>query len=167
MNIFYLDADPAKAAKAHCDKHCVKMILETAQLLSTAHRVLGGNAYANDVGLYKATHKNHPSAVWVRESAANYEWTYKLLTELIGQYGYRYGKTHKTERLVEPLKVLPRNISRDKPFTEPPQCMPDICKREDAVEGYRAYYRIAKHRFAEWRHSNPPDWWPEYLLVSH
>ena len=72
MNIFYLDRDPAKCAAMHCDKHVVKMILEYAQLLSTAHRVLDGDQNADSQGFYKATHKNHPSAVWVRESWAHY-----------------------------------------------------------------------------------------------
>jgi hypothetical protein len=159
MNIFYLDREPLLAARAHCDKHCVKMILETAQLLSTAHRELDGDEYADAHGLYKATHKNHPSAVWVRESAANYRWAHQLLVELCGQYGYRYGKTHKTERLIEPLSTLPLNISTDAAFTEPPQCMPDEYKRSDVVDAYRAYYHGDKAGFAEWRHSNPPVWW--------
>jgi hypothetical protein len=42
MNIFYLDKDPIKAAEYSCDKHVVKMILESAQMLCTAHRVLDG-----------------------------------------------------------------------------------------------------------------------------
>lgn len=60
MNIFRLDNDPISAAIYQCDKHVVKMCLETAQLLSTTHRVLDGEE-ASPV-LYKATHKNHPSA---------------------------------------------------------------------------------------------------------
>jgi len=83
MNIFYLDKDPRICAENHCDKHCVKMILEYAQLLSTAHRVLDGDPNQElpdgrqDV-LYKATHVNHPSAVWVRQNEANYKWLYKM-----------------------------------------------------------------------------------------
>ena len=46
MNIFYLDRDPVIAAQMMCDKHVVKMILESAQMLSTAHRVLDGDEYA-------------------------------------------------------------------------------------------------------------------------
>lgn len=159
MNIFYLDEDPRAAAKAHCDKHCVKMILETAQLLSTAHRELDGDEYADTHSLYKATHKNHPSAIWVRASAANYDWTYRLLVELCGQYSYRYGNTHKTEQLVEPLRTFPVNIPTDVPFTEPPQCMPDGYKRDRTVDAYRAYYHGDKASFAVWRHSMPPAWW--------
>ena len=43
MNLFYLHDNPKDCANMHVDKHCVKMILEYAQLLSTAHRVLDGN----------------------------------------------------------------------------------------------------------------------------
>ena len=42
MNIFYLDREPKTCAEMHCDKHVVKMIIEYAQLLSTAHRLLDG-----------------------------------------------------------------------------------------------------------------------------
>ena len=72
MNIFYLDHDPVIAAQMSCDKHVVKMILESAQMLSTSHRVLDGDEYANEVGLYKLAHKNHPSTIWVRSS--NEHW---------------------------------------------------------------------------------------------
>ena len=82
MNIFYLDEKPMTAARMHCDKHVVKMILESAQMLSTAHRILDGNDYADRRGLYKATHKNHPANIWVRESANNYVWLYNLFTFL-------------------------------------------------------------------------------------
>ena len=60
MNVFFLDYSTEKCAEYHNDKHCVKMILEYAQLLSTAHRVLDGDDSISVV--YKATHKNHPSA---------------------------------------------------------------------------------------------------------
>ena len=49
MNIFYLDTRPKEAAMMHCDKHCVKMILETAQLLSTAHRELDGDCISRPI----------------------------------------------------------------------------------------------------------------------
>ena len=61
-----------------CDKHNVKMILESAQILSTAHRVLDGAEYADKFGLYKVAHKNHPSTVWTRSSHKNYLWHFDL-----------------------------------------------------------------------------------------
>ena len=83
MNIFYLDEDPILAAQMHCDKHVVKMILESAQLLSTAHRLLDGNKLADERGLYKATHINHPSSIWVRKSSENYYWLWNLYDQLL------------------------------------------------------------------------------------
>jgi hypothetical protein len=91
MNIFYLDRDPIEAARLQCDRHVVKMILETAQLLSTAHNELDGGQIA-----YKSTHKNHPSAVWARASAENYYWLQRHLGALGHEYFRRYGRVHKT-----------------------------------------------------------------------
>ena len=91
MNIFYLDRNPEIAAQMMCDKHVVKMILESAQMLSTAHRVLDGDGYANKYGLYKSTHKNHPSAIWARTNGENYVWLWNNFDALRSEYSYRYG----------------------------------------------------------------------------
>lgn len=160
MNIFYLDQNPIRAAAYHCDKHCVKMVLETAQLLSTAHRELDGNEMADRLGLYKSTHKNHPSSVWVRRGWFNYQWTFNLFKQLLKQYTARYGKKHKTGRLLDALATAPANIpsvTTGSPL--PPQCMPDEYKRDDTVQAYRAYYKGAKAGFAKWSKSPAPKWW--------
>lgn len=158
MNIFYLDSDPETCAKWHNDKHTVKMILESHQLLCTAHRVLDGDDYADSFGFYKATHKNHPSAKWVRESVANYRWLHDLLTALHDEYTYRYGKIHKSKRLLEPLLIHPKNIPTDTPFTQPPQAMPYYCKRVDSIEAYRVYYMTEKLHLASWKNRDVPPW---------
>lgn len=174
MNIFFLDKDPVKAAQYHNDKHAVKMILETAQLLSTAHRVLDGIQYIDnssgrrikrwklnyqedEVQLYKATHINHPSAVWVRESIMNYDWTLKLFKELCKEYTHRYGKVHKSESLLKYLSKYPKNIS-NKNFTNPPQAMPDYCKDSDSVTAYRTYYILEKSNMLKYTNRNKPEW---------
>ncbi|WP_347852092.1 pyrimidine dimer DNA glycosylase/endonuclease V, partial [Planktomarina sp.] len=95
MNLFYVHEDPKKAAQSLCDKHVVKMILETAQMLSTAHR-LSDTSQAPFV--YKMTHKNHPSTKWLRSSQIAYKWGLDHLQELFTEYTHRYGKIHKTER---------------------------------------------------------------------
>lgn len=160
MNIFYLDADPILAAQQQCDKHVVKMILETAQLLSTAHRELDGDAYADSVGLYKATHKNHPSAVWVRECVGNYHWAHVHLTALCAEYTRRYDKTHKTQRLLAPLAVMPSAISSKDAITDVPQCMPDDYKCSDSVAAYRDYYQQEKlsQPWAKYAYTEAPAW---------
>lgn len=156
MNIFYLHENPITAARYHCDKHVVKMILETAQLLSTAHHVLDGEDAPE--GIYKKTHVNHPSAVWVRQSKDNYLWALDLFIWLIDEYKYRYHKQHKTSRLVSKLVQWPMNIP-DTGFTPPPQCMPEVFKCDDAVEAYRNYYKGAKANFASWTNTAIPEWW--------
>ncbi len=135
MNIFYLSSDPHEAARLQCDRHVVKMILETAQLLSTAHNELDGEQVA-----YKSTHKNHPSAVWARANRKNYTWLRKHLMALGDEYTRRYGKVHKTIQKHSQSLLWPPNAIPDGGFTDPPQCMPDECKRVDAVQGYQVYY---------------------------
>ena len=158
MNIFYLDTAPDKAAKMHCDKHCIKMILETAQLLSTAHRVLDGDEDADKVGLYKASFQNHPCAVWVRECADNYWWAYYLLVNLCEEYEMRYKRTHSSEKMLDPLRTLPLHMSIEKDFTSPPQCMPEQYKSNDPVRSYRDYYLGEKMYFAKWNYTEEPSW---------
>ena len=174
MNVFFLDRDPQIAAQFHNDKHVVKMILESAQLLSTAHRVLDGNDKGvlpdarNDV-LYKATHRNHPSAVWVRRELDHYRWVHDLLYFLIGEFRYRYGKPHATERLQPFLLDAPHNIPMDGPFImeDPPQCMPDDSKHEDCVTAYRTYYARHKYHIAQWKRRGTPEWWNETVQGIH
>tara|TARA_B100001093_G_scaffold502677_1_gene555990 strand:+ start:3052 stop:3624 length:573 start_codon:yes stop_codon:yes gene_type:complete len=174
MNIFILDESPGCAARQHCDKHVVKMIIEAAQMLSTAHRVLDGTEYQdktrngrrikrwrlneNDDRFYKGVHVNHPCTIWTRQSKQNYEWHYDLFTSLCDEYTYRYGKVHETDRkLRELLKEPPKNIG-DSGFTEWPQCMPDYCKDKNVIEAYRNYYRHEKKDFAVWTTRKTPTW---------
>ena len=99
MNIFYLSPCPKQSAKDQCDKHVVKMILESAQMLCTAHRFLDSSEWADEAGLYKMAHKNHPSSIWVRSSVHNYTWLYVHMVALMNEYTNRYGKHHATEKL--------------------------------------------------------------------
>lgn len=169
MNIFYLDHDPVICAQLHCDKHVVKMILESAQLLSTAHRVLDGDENrklpdAREDILYKATHVNHPSAVWTRSGVEQYRWVHDLLYFLIYEYRVRYKKEHKTERLQPLLLNAPHNINWEAEWTEPPQCMPEDVQQDNTVSAYRDYYAKYKSDIAKWAHStSEPDWWHEAI----
>jgi hypothetical protein len=151
MNLFYLNHDPVEAARMQCDRHVVKMILETAQMLSTAHNELDGDQVA-----YKSTHKNHPSTVWVRGSLQHYVWAVCHLAALGDEYTRRYGKVHKTiaehlTALKRPPRALSANFWRD-----PPQCMYDECKREDTVLAYQVYYNA---KADEWAAKGRPMTW--------
>ena len=147
MNIFILDENPALAAMYHCDKHVNKMILESAQMLST---VVGGP--------YKPTHKHHPCTLWVSESRQNAEWLYRLALHLNGEYRLRYGKTvnHKSWDAIKDIwrsfDVLP-----DRGLTPFAQAMPEEFKNKAAVTAYRDYYHSKP--FVEWKRTTTPDWW--------
>jgi hypothetical protein len=156
MNIFYLDEDVKKCAEYHCDKHCIKMILETAQLLASAHWVSGSSAP------YKLTHKNHPSAVWTRQSLSNYRWLCQLGLALCKEYTHRYEKIHKTQEVITWLINNLPDIE-DIGFIEPPKAMADSYKLETAVASYRNYYQIAKSRFATWKRRPIPDWFNQQV----
>lgn len=175
MNIFYLDNDINKCAEYHTDKHVVKMILEYAQLLSTAHRVIDGNlltAYGEkgrkteiwrlpddrQTTLYKATHINHPSAIWARKSDSNYKWLYQMLASLCTEYTYRYSKVHSTERLLPLLSKVPSKIAVGV-FTEPSVAMPEEYVVEgDSIQSYKNYYVKGKRHLHSWRGRGVPVW---------
>jgi hypothetical protein len=220
MNIFALSSCPTQCAMQMCDKHVVKMVVETAQLLSTAHRILDGHEYTAqretrtyykessddkytevietpekyeeqersqrvlidgdwyqlsisyryvkrwalsdydmDNSLYLASHVNHPCAIWARQSNNNYTWLYCHFMSLCDEYTYRYGKTHKTDTLLNKLLVSsPLNIEIDYLYDRP-QCMPEIYKRKRTDDAYRAYYLGEKNGFAKWTRRSVPFWW--------
>jgi murein L,D-transpeptidase YafK len=152
MNIFYLSKDPLKCAELHCNKHCVKMIIEYAQLLSTAHRVLD-----NNVDVYKIAYLNHPSTIWTRKNKANYKWLSMLWVYLCNEYTYRYDKTHLTEKkLKHHLNKTPLNIPEGE-FFDPPQCMPEDVKSPSTIKAYQDYYKKYKQYFAKWKKRPTPN----------
>lgn len=176
MNIFYVSPDPVQAAQWMVDKHVVKMILESAQLLSTAHRVLDGREIvgksktgrnakrwvlddARDAVLYQATHINHPSAVWARKSIENYNWLAEHLFALGEEYTYRYGKTHKCfGELSYQLQSPPKNLTNYDMTTMPSAMAPEYVVSEDPIVNYRNYYKIGKANMHSWKNRQPPEW---------
>ena len=184
MNIFYLDSDPKTCAEMHCDKHVVKMIIEYAQLMSTAHRVLDGNEYTDltangrrikrwrlfddrEQQLMKASHINHPSGVWCRDTDSNYEWLYTMWYYLCQEYTHRYGKTHACARLDWLLCLVPDRIKKGE-FYAPTPAMPQDLKilaenpisgrKYDVLASYKNYYIKEKASFAKWKNRNIPEW---------
>lgn len=157
MNIFFLSTNTKLCAEYHNDKHVVKMILETAQLLSTAHAILDNDGKQVE-GMYKPTHINHPCAIWVRKTRDNYIWTSNLLYWLLEEYTHRYNKVHKVKEMYDELVFNPKNII-DSFFTTPALAMPDEYKNSDPVEAYRNYYIGEKRHIAKWTNRQIPSWW--------
>lgn len=180
MNIFYLHNQPKTCAEMHCDRHVVKMVIEYAQLMSTAHRVLDGEEYfdltannrrikrwrlndSRENTLMKASHINHPSNQWVRIGKENYDWLYQMWCHLLQEYTHRYGKIHACARLIDDLKFAPNNI-QNKSFTPPTPAMPEDCKiAGDSLSSYHKYYIERKNHFAKWKNRDVPLWYVEGL----
>jgi hypothetical protein len=176
MNIFYISENPVQAAQWMVDKHVVKMILESAQLLSTAHRLLDGEQYegltatgrkakrwrlndAREPVVYSATHINHPSCVWARSSVENYNWLVDHFFALMEEYTYRYDKEHKCfGELSYMLQSPPKNL-KDWDRTPMPSAMDDKYKiSDDALTNYRNYYIYGKERMHKWTRREAPEW---------
>lgn len=158
MNIFILDEDPVQAAKYQCDKHVVKMILESAQLLSGVHRHFGVNVGYN---LGKG-HMNHPCSIWARTSYANYDWLMAHADALGQEYYTRYGKIHKSSEVIDSLptaSLYDFSLSDLTPFAK---CVPDDLRHLETVDAYRLYYCREKAEFAKWKDGNVPDWFIPY-----
>tara|TARA_B100001939_G_scaffold292886_1_gene265194 strand:+ start:389 stop:895 length:507 start_codon:yes stop_codon:yes gene_type:complete len=161
MNIFYFYDCPKACAEAQPDKMLVKMPLETAQMLCTAHRVLDGDEYADANGLYKEAYKNHPCTIWARKTSGNYAWLYEHFDALCWEYTHRYGKTHASgAKLMDALSKVPDNIEQGE-MTPVALAMPDQYKEpDDPILSYRQYCIAEKH-YAQWNKSRPrPVWWP-------
>jgi hypothetical protein len=180
MNIFALSPVPEIAAKWHCDTHVVKMIVESAQMLSTAHRVLDGTIDRRpsksgktrvkyweldddreDV-LYKAVHVGHPCTVWTMESHMNYKWHYELFKELCKEYTYRYGKQHLSEKvLFDILKDPPQNIKKSHmtPYALAMGSNPECINYDDPIGSYQKFYQTKQQRFSmKWTKRETPHW---------
>jgi len=183
VNIFVLDESPQVAAQNMCDKHVVKMIVESAQMLSTAHRVLDGEQYTElsvnnrrikrwkspyklmEEMLYKASFVGHPCTQWVMENDKNYYWLTEHAYALCKEYTRRYSKVHKTEDMISLIRYRkPVNIPIADSITSFAQAMPEEYKNPNAVEAYRAYYLGEKRDIAQWKNSETPSWFQEVLV---
>ena len=181
MNIFILSKDPVEAAQLLCDKHAAgKMAVESAQMLSTAHRVLDGVSSRapsksgktlskhwtlpdeREDMLYKAVHMNHPCTVWTMKSNNNYTWHYIHFAALCDEYTYRYGKVHATDKLLrEKLRDLPRNIpiAPKTQFALAMNTNPECMYPNDPVRSYREFYQTKQDRFnMVWTNRQVPEW---------
>lgn len=153
MNIFYVNSDPEIAAMELCKVHVRKMIVESAQILSTAHRVQ--EDYVEVPVMYKVTHKNHPSSIWARETTQNYNWLYEHFKALCEVYEADSGRVHATaQKLLKVLSEPPIGLP-DKGLTPIAVCMP----LEFQVKGLGSdvcYQNYLKDKYSEWMSREKP-----------
>ena len=182
MNIFVLDSNPKLAAEYHCNKHVVKMILESCQMLSSAHWYSllreGGkslsdfkkvklakvwctqNYPASRLPPYSFTHAYHPCTTWTAAKTENYHWHIRLCGHLLEEYTKRYKRRHKSHDVYDWLVThIPQNLGSG-PMDPHPQCMPEAYKvADDPVQAYRNFYNVDKRKFAKWEpHATTPYW---------
>jgi hypothetical protein len=182
MNIFILSWCVEECARFHFDRHVVKMILEMAQILSTAHYLLP--LYQIDQttfeNIYKPINKKHPCCVWVSEHVNNYRYTVELGLALCKEYTFRYeGRVHKTERVLKFLKeneppshlftkCKSKNFIGKYKVTEPMQAMPPRFRVEgDVITSYMQYYHAdSKAYLRSWKMRDVPWWFDDMIVLK-
>ncbi len=159
MNIFVLDTEPSVAARYHSDVHLRAMIKESAQMMSTTHRL-----YKPDAPVYKITHVNHRCVRWVRQSVTNYEWLYDLFHYMHIEYVARFNKPHLSYTLLHEYLKEPPEYLDDIGLTTFAQAMPIMYRQPDVVQAYRNFYCTKLH-FCHWSPPGYKPWWvADYLL---
>lgn len=175
MNIFYTNRDPNQCAREHCSIHRNKMIVESAQLLSTCHHVYG-TATKN---MCKPYHPKHPSCKWVCASPKHYNWLFEMALELCHNFedikDYEHNYYHKlvNHLMHPPGAVQGRHLldtSRD--WEDPyPAMPPEFACIPDRLTAYQTYLNF---KFRDWRTrpnrplpvvfdalDEPPAWYEE------
>jgi hypothetical protein len=157
MNYFILDKDLRKSAKYLDNSRIAKMIVETAQILSTAiqtDKIIEG--------LYKPTHKNHPVVKWARETMGNRYQLLMYMYWLIKEYESRYNKIHSSKKI---FVILSRYINKDYRTTRPALAMPDEFKSDDIVDSYRKYF-LSKP-LVRYFESDIPEWFKKNRKIAY
>ena len=161
MNRFLIDHHPDAIAKQLCDQHIVKMPLEEAQMLCTAvwHHAPD---YAEEHGLYKPVHQKHPCTLWAMENRANFRFGLSLMSAMLNEYTWRYGKVHGAGKH-EVALYNARHLLPDGDVTPHPQCFSghDNLKTDEdwPIMAYRAFYVVDKSKFARYNKGREmPQW---------
>lgn len=164
MNIFATNICPIISAHNLDDKRLIKMVLESAQLLSTAI-FLNSNIIHHDI--YKPTHQKHPCTIWTSLNIANWDWLFVHFQSLCQEYTFRYNRKHKTEQLILTLARYSKYLPKSKKITPFPNCtksqilLVDFTNITDIHEAYQKYL-ITKWRYDQiipkWTNRSPP-WW--------
>lgn len=153
MNLFFLDSNPFKAAKYNVDKHCLKIILESAQMLCYA--------FPENLTPIKNSKKGfyfHPMSKFVRESYQNWTWTLDHFSGLLNEFEYRFNKKHSYVKVLDWLiknqKFLNFENYYQTSYKKWPQCFGqyrnECYVKDDPILGYQNYYNVAKRHLFQW-----------------
>ena len=163
MNIFLLDPDPEICATYYVDKH-MKIIVEIAQVLATA--------YPAGIARMKHTHKQHPCAIFIRNSLSNFNYALAYGNALSKEYSFRYNRVHSCQADLNWYKENQPDIP-DIGLTDPPRAFgdfKDIIKPTNCVfTDYRRYYLTKSRLFFKkngdhcWKNREIPQFVQNYL----
>lgn len=166
MNIFAVDQNPTISAQSLVDRHVVKMILESSQMLCLAHACSKSSNLPSFI--WKSTSwKNHPCSKWVCLSSSNYLWLAQHNQSLCNEYTFRYNKIHKLEQcgMVSwllnniPSSLTKKNIT---PFAE----ATGNIHENDSVSTYKRYYLEHKQHLMVWTKREPPEWIKKVVKIE-
>lgn len=161
MNVFLLDSDIQKAVRYMCDRHIVKMPVESAQMLCTAHQYYG----SYHPSFYGISHLHHPWTIWTRRTNSNYQWHFQLFMLMCQEYRRRFHRVHEVDWLLTDALSQPPELIALGDLTEFPLTMPVEYRQSDPVQSYRDFYIGHKLYFARWRYPGiTPDWVVQQLV---
>lgn len=168
MNIFVLSKDPNEAARMLCDKHVVKMHVESIQMLVSALRrwLPATTVRRKDGELHRGGYHNHPCTRWTGDSLHNFQWLTRHTAALCHEHEFRYGKVPYSKMQLDqvlshynPLRrLMLAHGAIDR--TDFVLAMPDKYKYPiSPVRSYRTYYKHDKIQFAEWSRGRDCPLW--------
>ena len=181
MNIFVLSysAIPQvhykENARMHCDKHVVKMITESVQMLVT---VLPQYFSKTALGLeppckpLAAGHAKHPCVLWLQQDIIHFNYLAQLAYHLCLEKQARWplNADHEYQPFIEHLCQCLYITDYLSTHSRLPETFATAVKSEslrstnrphvEAVTIYRDYYISDKATFATWRGVGKPSWWP-------
>lgn len=173
MNIFALNRNPRVASKQHFQKHVIKMILESAQMLSTVFWLQDperAEILNNEGFIYKRVHTKHPCTIWANQCLENFSWLAELAMDLSKEHNLRFmpKNVHKSLKIVEYAYYNPPpTLSALGAMTPFALAMPDDCKIGNPIFSYRTYYTSPyKQHLVDWGKGSEPLWWDNHEIDS-
>lgn len=164
MNIFVLSGKPKTAAKMHCDKHLVKMIVELYQQMGSALRRHGATDEQMPLTQggtpLKGGYRHHPCTIWCGDTRTNFKWAGTHANALCKEYTHRYNKIHFCQDPIHHMINMSNLIPKGK-RTKFIQAMPAEYKNVSAIKAYREYYLFDKKMSISmtWTKRKEPYWW--------
>lgn len=164
VNAFWLDRDPAQAARWLVDKHVLSSVLECSLVLTTAAELRG---YGGDL---PSTHEHHPLTVWAADSFENWRTLHEYTRQAHEEWRYRWDHTdeevHGSWAAIRALDVdRVRALDWPGEAADPPQCTGDWTA-DDVIDAYRLYVANEKRHLHAWKKRGEPPWLAEYTLLE-